>query len=421
MVLLCLGVVTLGVMINLQNRALRVRVAAASVFLVAAFPFDIDGAEIQVLLPAELTKQAVATAPEKTAALLAYEPAQYLVHHEVTHFRVEARLPLEVVRPGEIPTSLLSVPVHLQEYRLESKVTDLVQLITVTNRLSLYAQHPGKGTLTLAYRVPIGNREGKKRAQIPLCIGPSGNVHLESMRNDLELLSGSVWSRSTGDKMSFYEIGVAGEESLAIEWSERNGETRFGAPPPAETSGAFYGIGLTHAQNLTVINSDGSCTHFAEFEVPAFQKGEFRLRLPAGARLISASVNGTEISAPVLENQLCQIPLPARSAEQSAHRLSFRLAYSPVRLGFIGAVDLPLPEVFQTAGTLEWVISLPDGFEAQVISSGLETQKAPSDLSVFGDYGNVLKSHPATRLTKTLAPPGKVSVNLKYRQLVLGM
>ena len=70
---------------------------------------------------------------------------------------------------------------------------------------------------------------------------------------------------------------------------------------------------------------------------------------------------------------------------------------------------------------MEWVISLPDGFETQVISSGLETQKGAADLSVFGDYGSVLKSHPYTRLAKTLAPPGKTSANLKYRQVVPGI
>ena len=92
-----------------------------------------------------------------------------------------------------------------------------------------------------------------------------------------------------------------------------------------------------------------------------------------------------------------------------------------MRLGFVGSIELTLPEVFQTAGTLEWVVSLPDGFETQVISSGLETQKTAADLTVFGDYGSVLKSHPYTRLAKTLAPPGKTSANFKFRQGVPGI
>lgn len=160
----------------------------------------------------------------------------------------------------------------------------------------------------------------------------------------------------------------------------------------------------------------------AEFEMPAFQGEEFRMKLPAGAKLISASVNGTEIPSPVVEDQTCRIKLPGREAQQTVDRLSFRIAYPPLRLGFIGVVDLELPEVFQTAGTTEWVVALPNGFEAQVISSGLETQKSPPDLGRFGDYGRILQSHAHTYLAKDLAPPGVViSLNLKYRQLIPGL
>jgi hypothetical protein len=419
MVLLCLGVVTLAVLIHLQNRTLRVKTAVALLLVAAAFSNNAIGADIQVLLPAELTKLVLPAGVEKTSALLAYEPAEYRVRHEAAHFRVEARLPLEVIRTGEIPVPLFAAPVHLQEYRLDPPASNLVQVVTLTNRLYLYARGTGRGTLSFAYRVPVTNREGKMRAQIPLFAGPSGNLRVESTRNDLEILSGSVWTQNTTDNTTAYDVGVAAEELAIIEWSERGGKSGLGGRPADGASG-LYGIGLTRAQNLTVINSDSSCTHFAEFEFPAVQKEDFRLRLPPGARLISASINGAEMSAPVVEDQLCRIPLPARTSEQTAHRLSFRLACPPVRLGFIGSIELMLPELFQTTGTLEWIISLPDGFETQVISSGLESHKTPADMTVFGDYGNVLKAHPYTRLVKTLAPPRNTSATLRYRQIVPG-
>ena len=118
---------------------------------------------------------------------------------------------------------------------------------------------------------------------------------------------------------------------------------------------------------------------------------------------------------------MCRIRLPARGAQQTAHRLSFRLAYPALRLGFMGTADLTLPEVFQTTGTMEWVVALPSGFQTQVIASGLETQKAPPDLDRFGDYGRILKSHAHTHLAKDLAPPGVVGLSLKYRQIVAGL
>jgi hypothetical protein len=242
---------------------------------------------------------------------------------------------------------------------------------------------------------------------------------LESPRGDLEFLTGNLWTQTAAGQSTLYDIGVAGEELLAVEWRDQGGDPAVSGRA-AEALKEFYGIGLTRAQNLTVINSDGSCTHFAEFELPVFQTEEFRLKLPAKARLISVSVNGTEVGSPSIVDQLCRLRLPGREAQQTAHRLSFRVAYPAVRLGFVGTVELTLPEVFQTVGTLEWVVALPNGFNTQVISSGLEAQKTAPDLSHFGDYGRILKSHAHTFLAKDLAPPGVVGLNLKYRQEVPG-
>ena len=168
------------------------------------------------------------------------------------------------------------------------------------------------------------------------------------------------------------------------------------------------------------MGSEGSCTHFTELVLPSFQTGEFRMRLPKRAQLISVSAYGIEMQLPPLEDQVCRVRLPDRDARATGQRLSFRLAYPPVRLGFVGSVELGLPEVFQTIGTLSWVVALPTGFESQVISSGLEIQKGPPDLAGFGDYGRILKGNPTTWLTKDLAVPSPVSLNLRYRQSVAG-
>ncbi|PYI86644.1 MAG: hypothetical protein DME26_08675 [Verrucomicrobia bacterium] len=358
MVLLCLGVVTLWVLINLQNQALRRQAAAAAFIVLSAFTGSVSGAEIQVVLPGELAGKLLEQKRDTTNALVAYEPAQYEVRHEQQYFRVEARVSFHVLRPGEIPVPLFGVPVHLQESKCESAEPELARLVTLTNRLGLFVQRAGQGTLRLSYRVPSESREAKKRAQIPLLISPAGHVRLESHRNDLEIVTGSVWVKSTVDKMTAYDIGVAGTDLLVVEWRDQGSDSMTGLAKATEGTKAFYGIGLTHAQNLTVINSDGSCTHFAEFELPAFQSDEFRLRLPVRARLISVSVNGTELSSPAVEDQLCRLRLPSRQAQQTVHRLSFRIAYPTMRLGFVGLAELTLPELrnaghFQRLGDTE--------------------------------------------------------------------
>jgi hypothetical protein len=422
MVLLCLGVVTMAVLINLQNRALKQKsVAVAALVAICVLPFNSNGAEVQVTLPAELVARLPESKLERTNALVAFEPAQYQIRHQPTHLVVEAQLAVQVVRAGEAPVPLFGAPVHLQSGKFESSEVDVARLVTVTNRLSLLANAAGQGSLRLTYRVPIENREGKRRVQIPLVAAPSGNVWLESPRPDLEILTGSLWTKVTTDETTIYDLGVAGVETLVIEWRDAGGEPGLLTAKQTEAAREFYGIGLTRAQNLTLINSDGSCTHFAEFELPVSQGQEFRLKLPANSRLISVSVNGAEVSSPAVEDQLCRLRLPGREAQQTAHRLSFRIAYPPMRLGFVGLAELTLPEVFQTAGTLEWVVALPNGFYAQVISSGLETQKTPPDLDRFGDYGRILKLQAHTYLAKSLSPPGAVNLNLKYRQLIPGM
>ena len=406
MVLLCLGVVTFAVLINLQNQALKRKVAIALLF----FALPARAADVQVIVPGQL----VTKSPDaEKQPVLSFEPAEYRIVHEPAFFRVDVKVPFQVLRDGDALVPLFAQALHLQSQKIESPAPDLARFGMVKNRLALLALRPGSGALHFTWRVAIENHEGRKRAQIPMLIGPSGNVQIESARADLENITGSLWAKSSREKLTVYDLGVAGEELLTMEWREQE----VAAPAP-EAGKEFYGIGITRAQHLTVINSDGSCTHFAELELPAFQTEELRLRLPPKARLISVSVNGVESTAPALEDQLCRIRLPTA---QAAHRLSFRLAYPPVPLGFMGAVELPLPEVFQTTGTLEWIVALPAGFETQVLSSGLTVQKTPPDLARFGDYGRILQSHPQSALAKDLAPPGPVSLSLHYRQSVPGM
>ena len=422
MVLLCLGLVTLAVLINLQNRTLKLRAAAALGLLTLLFSApSLSAAEVQVILPAELATRTAEAKHELTnspLALVAFQPAEYKVKQEAAYFRVEAAVSLEAIRAGENPVSLFSAPVYLEQAKIEPEQS--ARLVTLTNRLALFIQRPGSGALRLSYRVPAINREGKWHAQLPLLLGAPGTLRLESTSDAIEIVGGSVWTKSTANNMTTYDIGVAGEESLGIEW--REGLSRAGSDQTKpESARDIYGIGLTRAQNLTIINSDGGCTHFAEYEVPVSQPAEFRLRLPPGARLLSVSVNHVEIVSPRVADQVCVIRLPARAPQQTAHLVSFRFAYPPAPLGFSGTAELALPELFQTAGLLEWAVALPPGFEARVLSCGLETQKSPAELERFGDYGRILKQRVNINLAKELAPPALVKLSMKYRQTVPGI
>jgi len=419
MVLLCLGVVTFAVLIHLQNQTLKpaswAPAAAMLCWAILGTPSRTTAAtEAQVILPATV---AVVSAPSAAAARppeFAFQPIQYQVTQESTFLRVQATAQFQVVRESEVAVPLFARSIYLETASLETLKPDVALLITQSNRLALLARHPGSGTLTLSYRLPIRSQEGISRVETPLLTVSSGTVIVQSREADLQALTGTLWERRNHESQTDYVIGVAGEDSLTLEWGLGARTTSTSVNPAG-----LYGIGIHKAQHLTLIHSDGSCTHFSEFDLPASQHGEFRQELPTGARLVSVSVDGEEMSAPVLEDRVIRLNLTRKPSSRELRTVSLRLAYPPVSLGFLGSLELKLPEVFQTTGTLSWVVLLPNGFESQLISSGLEIQKGAPDLSRFGDYGRLLKSNHGLYLGKDLAPPGATQIQLRYRQLAV--
>jgi hypothetical protein len=436
LVLLCLGLVTLWVLVNLQNQAMRLAARVAAVALFLALPGGLLAGEARVVLPAELAGKLPEAKREIAPPVVAFEPARYEAKQNGSFFQVEAVAPFRVLRAGEATVPLFGGPVFLSEVRVESAETNFADVATVANRLALYPRREGTGSLRVAYRAPIREKDGKHRVEIPLLAGVPANARLETVRGDITVMNGSLWTKSAADKTTVYEIGVAGEDSLIVEWREGVEPPPVSAISPATNELAaapadsgklaaktkdIYGIGLRRAQNLTVINSDGSCSHFADFDLPPYQAEDFRMKLPPDARLISVSVNGNEIDSPEVRDQVCVVKLPGNRAGQDGTRLSFRIAYPPLRLGFIGSVELALPELFQTTGVMEWVVALPGNFQTRVVASGLAIQKTPPDLGRFGDFGRILQSRALAYLSKDLAPPGLVSLSLKYRQELPGI
>lgn len=417
LVLLCLGLVTFAVLIHLQNRTLKRLAAVALLFTGLPHSDSAHAAEFQVLVPAQLTAVSPDTNRPAVVPLLAFAPAAYEAVHHGAQVEVTASVPFQVLRPGDAPVPLFSVPIHLRAQALEGADGDWAAFATVSNRPALLAQKAGRGTLKFSYRVPVETRDGRQRVQIPLVPLASGDLRLESPRADVQNLNGSLWAKRSAEGKTIHELGVAGEDRLVLEW--RPAEDSLAGEPAARPQ-AIYGIGITAAQHLTVIGSDGSCTHFAEFDLPATPDREFHLRLPAQAKLVSVSVNGLETTAPMLDGQSCRLRLPEPSPSRTTQRLSFRIACAPVRLGFLGAAELPLPETFLTTGSVRWTVALPAGFAVRIIASGLETQKTPPDLGRFGDYGRLVNPAESLHLAKELAPPGPVTLALRYRQAVPG-
>lgn len=411
MVLLCLGMVTLAVLINLQNRALKRNGLATALLLVAANSGFGDTQSVQVLVPAELVSPggAEVVCPP---ALICFGPAAYDVKLEDRYAAVNVSLPVQVIRVGESESPLFDTPVCL----LSWEVPAIVRLVTGPDQCRLQAMQEGDGVLRFDYRVPITLSGKQLAAVVPLLRVPCGRMTLEDRRADIEFAGGHVWEQAQRGEVTRYEVGLAGAGEIAIEVPARGPAGGAEDPSSAER---LYGIGVTESQQLTVINSDGTCTHFAEYSLPAFHSGVFELDLPVTSTVISASVNAREIQEPLTRAGRCRIPL-AGDVQGTVQRVSLRLALPHVRLGFIGSVDLEMPRPAATIGTLGWTIVLPVGFETQVESTGLDDD-SQAEVNGFGEYGRVLQSRSRISLGKTLVPPGQVKATVKYRQSVKGM
>jgi hypothetical protein len=420
-VLLCLGGVTLFVLMNLQNHALRRSAAAALTALLLATPASLPAQEVQVLFPGRLVDVPGFAPADRPTVVLSLGIAQYAISLHPRFLEVEASVHVEAHRKGGTAYPLFRQPVHL----LEMTPPASLRFATVSNVLHLQVVEAGEGTIRLRYRVPLAASGNRVSAQIPMLEVPSGSVEFAASRADLEFQGGSVWQKQTDNGSTRYELGVAGGEPLIVGWTGRLAEIAGGIDGAADDTGPagdpIYGIRIPHSQHLTIINSDGTCSHFAEFQVPTAQPGPLDLQLPPDTQIISVSIDGVERERPRVSGARARIELPWANAGPQNRRVSLRLAYAPRPLKFMGQVELSLPQTDTTIGTLIWVIALPPGFQTRVLSSGLDVQHEPPDLAGFGDYGRVLRSHALVSLAKSLLPAIPVLARLKYYQRIPDM
>ncbi len=420
MVLLCLGGVTLFVLINLQNQTLK-RTATLGILLCSLIsPGEIVGQEVQVIVPGKLLSASNVNREPELPALISFGAAEYNLQIEDRFVEIKASLPLEVFRTGETGLKLFKNPIYL----MSQEIPAFVRVLVSSNAFHLDAVEPGKGHLAFSYRAPLTVSGNQILVHVPLLNVPSGRVALQAKLSNLEFQHATLWNKTVEGELVRYDLGVTGAEPFVIGWTRGMSEltTRSGLEIPATASlDQLYGIRISESQQLTVINSDGSCTHFAEFHLAAFHPPDFDVTLPAGTQIISASVDGVEKEKPPITGKQLRIRLDMATPRQGVRRVSLRLALPNVRLGFIGFTELELPQTGATVGTLKWIIALPSGFRAQVISSGLDVQRQAADLSGFGDYGRALKSHPQIFFLKNLLPPTPVPVRLKYYQQVAGL
>lgn len=421
MVLLCLGIVTFWVLIQLQNASLRRSSASVTMLLlgllVKPFPSQAQGTQAEVVLPATVRLANPEVHRPFEEAMVTFESVDYRVDDRTNYLEVHASFAVEVLREGTTPISLFALPVHLIRRAMEPATSDNLNLILRSNRWALLGGTRGRKTVSFEYRVPIESREGRLEATVPLIRVGSGRVQLVTPRPGLQALTGDRWGHFADNAGFHHDLGVSGEEALQLRFEST--PTELGPDERGKGgqagSQALYGIGIPQARHLTVVASDGSCTHFSELELPATRTGEFLQRLPEGARLVSASLNGIEIPSPIIVSNVCRFQLGREPSHASPRRLSLRLSLPRMELGFVGTLAVELPESDQTVGTLTWVIALPGSYDVQVLSSGLDVQKGDRDLTRFGDYGRILQNSPGIQLEKTLAPPGRIRASLRYR------
>ncbi len=279
LVLLCLGVVTLYVLVQLQNHAMRQRALAAVALLLASFlPAPGNAEDVRVILPASLVKaQGPQSGQVSRASRVALGIAMYDVSVEERFLSAKVTLPFEVLQSGETPVELIRGKIFLTSLDLPQHV----RLVPTDAGIGLQAIGTGAGDVCLTYRAPLQLAGNRVTGVLPVLNAPSGDVRLQTMRADLEFDGGSLWSKTLENDVMHYEVGGAGGQPLTLGWEAHPTGAGTQEPPPGEPESRpsslerLYGIRISSSQQLSVVSSDGTCTHLAEFLLPPFHPETF--------------------------------------------------------------------------------------------------------------------------------------------------
>jgi hypothetical protein len=405
LVLLCVGAVTLFVLIDLQNRSLRL--AAAGLLCVILLPSRVAAQRGWIVRPAEAA-ELFTRAP--TTPLLAFGIADYRMELEREFVEVHVTIPVEVLRQGD-PAPLFSRTLFL----LDANLPEFLHLTPGASGLDAFATATGSGEIALSYRAPLRLTGERIDVSIPLARAPAGRIRFRSRLENLEFVDASLWSAARQDDLTEYTLGTSGADELRVGWSA----VAPRATGPAEPD--LYGIGIASADHLTVLNSDGTALHFAVYHLVGFAPEPLELELPPDTSVISVTVDGLEIERPEVKDGVSRIRLETRGEARGPREVALRLDLGRRELGFLGTLRLLLPRTAATTGQLKWTIAFPSDFAARVMASNLDSAQGVRNLTAFGEYGEALRSHSPLHLAKTLVPPRSVRCELRYHQILSGL
>ncbi|MFN7953695.1 MAG: hypothetical protein U0610_18355 [bacterium] len=433
LVLLICGLVTLAVVIDLQNRAFRASLAAAAAPaasaaapLVIAFALAILASPARAAAPSEASPVTVTLPakliPSDTARVGPAEPmvaslgvARYEARFEERFVEVRATIAVEVVREGPPDRVLVPAGVPIVSRTLSAGL----YLAPVAAGLGLGARGTPRGTLEVVYRAPLAHAGERVEVELPLLVDQAGTFEVSGPPVRLDVTHGLVWSARV-DTEGHWAIGVTGHDPLTLGYDTRAGaDAAERAAAPGDV--AIYGIRVLNADQLTVLHSDGSCAHFAAFELAADHPDVFEVMLPGGSQVLSTIVDGREATRAARDGERYRIPLEPLARRGESRLVAIRLALPPQPLGFLGSFELDLPQLDSTVGAIRWTIALPTSFHARVVSSGMEELGDAPPLDAFGDYGRALAGRRMIALGKTLMPVSRVHATVRYFQRVNGV
>jgi hypothetical protein len=338
-------------------------------------------------------------------------PATGEVELHPTFAEACVRIPLVVHRPGEPGIALFSQPVHLRSVT----PPDFVFLENKDARPSLLPISAGRGELGLTIRSPIERKGDRMSTTLPLPRDCVTQLKIRTPQAGLQMEGAALWERSGDAQKGFvHELSSAGAPSVTLSWSDAPGS------PEATPGSPLHGMSMLSSRHLTVINTDGSCTHAADYVLAGAFGRPFVLALPPGAAVVSGSLDGVALDPATLRGSPLSIAVPESPQHRAEHQLSLSLSCAPVHLGFLGHLTLSLPDPSAITGNLSWNIAVPPGYRVQTLSGGLDMNREPVTLDVYGTFGEALRDHTLISLRRALVPAQPVAVRLRYRQALPG-
>ena len=317
-----------------------------------------------------------------------------VVDAEVTAYALPRARTIEMV--GQIVLDISGAPLRQIEVRITPALSKLVRFTSpliseqvlneTTGSWNLTLARESTGRVTLPFRLSLpGREEGDAsvsartlvatfpRLELPMARRFRGSWVVEA--NTDTQLSFATQSLQPVDVMRVPAVqDYTPRHRLVAAFAYGSGEHELTVTAARHASSPLAALVVSQLRLTSVLSEDGNSRHEALLSLSHSGEQFGHVRLPSGAQLLSAIVNGSAVKPVRGENGTIALPLPGGSANMDtvSARVLYELSGEPWRS--TGKRKLEPITLLGDAPILatHWTVHAPEGFSYEKVNTGLE-------------------------------------------------